>query len=156
MLSQPKRQSGALDSREPPLSMIAQSTILPNASAESWQKRTKGITQGANTHRFPSVPSQEPAIRSLKNAGLSVAWASRAVLDQVAARHRHMLDQRHRATLKKMPSRVLLVEGVLGRHAVDRHDHLEAALGGTLARARDRALRRGAGDDHGADALILE
>src|SRR5205085_197340 len=81
---------------------------------------------------------------------------SRPVLDQVAARHRHVLDQRYRATLIKMPSRILLVEGILRRHAVDWHDHLEAALGRTLARACDRALRRGAGDDHGADTLLLE
>src|SRR5215470_8701427 len=41
-LPQPKRQSGALDSPEPPLSMTAQSNILPNASAESWQNRSQG------------------------------------------------------------------------------------------------------------------
>src|SRR5262245_66604021 len=91
-----------------------------------------------------------------KSAGLSVVWRSRPVLDQVAAGHRHMLDQRHRASLIKMPGRVLLVKGVLRRHAVDWHDRLEATLGRALGRARDRPLRRGAGDDHGADALILE
>jgi hypothetical protein len=42
MLSQLKRQSGALDSREPPLSMPAQNTILAKASAESWQNRRRG------------------------------------------------------------------------------------------------------------------
>src|SRR3954469_21680533 len=105
---------------------------------------------------FYRFPWPEPAPPSPKKAGLSVVWVSRPVLDQVAARHRHMLDQRHRATLIKMPGRVLLVEGVLGRHAVDRHDHLEAALGGALGGTCDGALRRGAGDDHGADALVLE
>src|SRR5437868_5780841 len=88
-----------------------------------------------------------------KNATLPGTWALRPVLDQVAARHRHMLDQCYRATLIKVPSRILLVEGVLRRHAVDRHDRLEAALGRALGGAGDRALRRGASNDHGADAL---
>src|SRR5262249_24911126 len=90
------------------------------------------------------------------NSDLSVGWRLRAVLDQVATRYRDLLDQRHRAALVKMPGGVLLVEGVLRRHAVDRHDHLEAALSCALAGACNRALRGGASDDHCLDAFVLE
>src|SRR5690242_18951085 len=105
---------------------------------------------------FYRFPAGEPVCQVLENAVLAWLWPSRPVLNQIAASDRHVLDQRQRAALIKMPSRVLLVKGVLRRHAVDRHNHLEAALGRTLAGARNRALRRGAGDDHRADALVLE
>jgi hypothetical protein len=61
-LPQPKQQSGALDSREPPLSMTAQTTILPNASAESWQNPFQGECP-TGFYRFPwpepAPPSSE-------------------------------------------------------------------------------------------------
>src|SRR5215470_14296844 len=111
---------------------------------------------GANAHRFLPVPLAGPVPPSSESAGSPVVWPSRPVFDQVATGHRNVLDQRHRTSLIKMPGRVLLVKGVLRRHSIDRHDHLEATLGCALARARDRALRRGAGDDDRADALVLE
>src|SRR5215510_12042169 len=92
-------------------------------------------------HSFLPVPRLEPVRLGAKIRRLVRGLGpSRLVLDEVAARYRHVLDQRDWASLVKMPGRVLLVEGVLRRHTVDRHDRLEAAFGGALGRARDRAL----------------
>ena len=45
---------------------------------------------------------------------------------------------------------------VFGRHAVHRHDHVEAAQCRFVAGMQHRAVRRRAGHDHGLDAMVLE
>src|SRR5262245_6509178 len=77
-------------------------------------------------------------------------------LEQVAARQDHVLREVDRAALEQVPSGILLVVGIFRRHSIDWHDCLEAALRRAVAGADHRTLRRGAGDDDGLDALLLE
>src|SRR5260370_25351526 len=67
-----------------------------------------------------NAPSAGPSRSSLDG--------SAPEFDQVAARERGILDEHLRTALVDVPGRVLLVVGVLRRHAVHRHDRLIAAL----------------------------
>src|ERR1700726_1982689 len=76
--------------------------------------------------------------------------------DHRAARHRDLAGDAHRAPLRQMERRVLLVIDVLARRAVDRNDDLVVALCRARSRADGGPLERVAADDHGLDAGFLE
>src|SRR5271166_2710043 len=88
----------------------------------------------------------------------SRSWTARLLpeLDHVTAGERDLVGDDGRPTLVHVPSSILFHVGVFGRHTVDRHDNLVAALRCPAAGADDRTLGGRAGHDHRLDAMSLK
>src|SRR4029078_2930787 len=99
--------------------------------------------------------TRRPAARC-RTAGLhEISVRSRLLVgDQVAARQRHLV--RAPWQIRDDPRCCLIAEWLRGRHAIDRHDDLEAAHDSAARGEKDGAVRRCSGRDESRDALILE
>src|SRR5262245_33150472 len=119
MLSQLQQQTGVLEPTPglPWLPLMVSRTLPAESRQIPVGRKCPQDSAGSTT--------EKPAINQSNGGSWVPAEPGSLVLDQVAARHRHTLDQRHRATFVQVPGRVLLVEGVLRRHAIDRHDRLK-------------------------------
>src|SRR6476620_7097370 len=75
-------------------------------------------------------------------------------LDEIDAGKNRVVAQLR--SVGDLPDRELLLIGRFRRQSIDRNDRLETAQHGAESRVQDSAVGRGADDDDGLDALVLE